>query len=102
MNTSILFPEILHYGEGMDASPTSRNDERTALAARLRLAGPELELAAASLASHDEGDEHLDEARVILLDRLHRHSDDFAATAALQTLTTFSAGLRADSLDRKP
>ena len=100
MNTSILFPEILHYHDGMDASPTSRTDERTALAARLRLAGPELERAAASLTSHDEGDERLDEARVILLDRLHRHSDDFAATAALQTLTTFSAGLRADSLDR--
>jgi hypothetical protein len=38
----------------------------------------------------------LDAARRNLLARLSLHSDDFAATTALQALNTFSAGLRTD------
>jgi hypothetical protein len=41
--------------------------------------------------------EDLDAARSLLLDRLYRRSDDFAATAALQALNTFSAGQRFDA-----
>jgi hypothetical protein len=33
----------------------------------------------------------LDAARRVLLDRLSRHSNDFAATSALQALNSFSA-----------
>jgi hypothetical protein len=41
--------------------------------------------------------EDLDAARRVLLDRLSRRSDDFAATTALQALTTYSAGQRFDA-----
>ena len=40
-------------------------------------------------ASVDTGD--LDTARRVLLDRLTRHSNDFAATTALQALNSYSA-----------
>jgi hypothetical protein len=40
-------------------------------------------------AAVDTGD--LDEARRVLLDRLTRHSNDFAATTALQALNSYSA-----------
>ncbi len=42
----------------------------------------------------------LDAARRVLLDRLSRHSNDFAATTALQALNTSAAAERSDaSLD---
>lgn len=41
--------------------------------------------------------EDLDAARWALLGRLSRRSDDFAATAALQALNTYSSGLRLDA-----
>ncbi len=40
-------------------------------------------------AAVDSGD--LDAARRVLLDRLNRHSNDFAATTALQALNSYSA-----------
>jgi hypothetical protein len=43
-------------------------------------------LDAAAVATDD-----LDAARRVLLDRLSRHSNDFAATAALQALNTYAA-----------
>ena len=48
-------------------------------------------LDAASVDRHD-----LDTARRTLLDRLSRHSNDFAATTALQTLNSYTAGQQAD------
>jgi hypothetical protein len=44
----------------------------------------------------------LDTARRSLLARLSSHSDDFAATAALQALNTYSAGLRTDDPSDAP
>jgi hypothetical protein len=44
----------------------------------------------------------LDGARRVLLGRLSRRSDDFAATAALQALNTFSAGRRLDAASDAP
>jgi hypothetical protein len=46
--------------------------------------------------------EDLDAARWLLLDRLFRRSDDFAATTALQALNTFSAGQRFDASTDAP
>jgi hypothetical protein len=43
-----------------------------------------------------------DDARTCLLARLFRRSDDFAATAALQALNTFSAGQRGDHRSDAP
>jgi hypothetical protein len=48
----------------------------------------------------DVGD--LDDARTRLLERLFRRSDDFAATAALQALNTFSAGQLGDQFSDAP
>ncbi len=48
----------------------------------------------------DAGD--LDAARASLLKRLTRRSDDFAATAALQALNTYSAGQRSDADSAAP
>ncbi len=39
----------------------------------------------------------LDAARRVLLDRLSRHSDDFAATTALKALNTYTAEQPADA-----
>ena len=46
--------------------------------------------------------EDLDAARRVLLGRLSRRSDDFAATAALQALNTYSAGQRHDAPSDAP
>jgi hypothetical protein len=46
--------------------------------------------------------EDLDAARGVLLDRLSRRSDDFAATTALQDLNTYVAGRRLDALSDAP
>ena len=46
--------------------------------------------------------EDLDAARWVLLDRLTRHSDDFAATTALQALNTYYAEHRAASPSDAP
>jgi hypothetical protein len=46
-------------------------------------------------AAVDTGD--LDEARRVLLDRLTRHSNDFAATTALQALNSYAANAPAKS-----
>jgi len=48
------------------------------------------------------GTADLDAARSVLLDRLSRHSDDFAATTALQALNTYTADERADALSDAP
>jgi hypothetical protein len=42
----------------------------------------------------------LDEARRVLLDRLTRHSNDFAATTALQALNSYSADAPTKDADR--
>jgi hypothetical protein len=39
----------------------------------------------------------LDAARRVLLDRLTRHSNDFAATTALRALTRYSGEVQADA-----
>jgi hypothetical protein len=39
------------------------------------------------------GTDDLDAARRVLLDRLSRHSNDFAATTALKALNTYTAGV---------
>ena len=44
----------------------------------------------------------LDLARRTLLGRLSSHADDFAATAALQALNRYSAGLRTDDPSDAP
>ncbi len=44
----------------------------------------------------------LDTARRTLQARLSSHSDDFAATAALQALNTYTAGLRTDDPSGAP
>jgi hypothetical protein len=44
----------------------------------------------------------LDLARSVLLDRLFRRSDDFAATAALQALNTYVSGQRFDTPSNAP
>jgi hypothetical protein len=44
----------------------------------------------------------LDSARRTLLARLSSHADDFAATAALQALNRYSAGLRTDDPSDAP
>jgi hypothetical protein len=44
----------------------------------------------------------LDRARRTLLARLSSHADDFAATAALQALNRYSAGLRTDNPSDAP
>ena len=54
-------------------------------------------LDAAAVATGD-----LDVARRVLLDRLFRHSNDFAATTALRALNTFSAEQHADALSAAP
>jgi hypothetical protein len=74
----------LSSGRGSGAA----DQERIGLAVALRAAG---------LAVDD-----LDEARALLLGRLSRHSDDFAATTALQALNTFSAGQRSDAHPAAP
>jgi len=57
----------------------------------------DLALDAATVGTHD-----LDAARHLLIDRLSRHSNDFAATTALQALNTYSAALRADAPSDAP
>jgi hypothetical protein len=72
-------------------------DARARLAVVLRSAGPDLWEPATLLVApdHDAGERRacLDDARALLLARLHHHSDDFTATAALKALDTYSAGL---------
>jgi hypothetical protein len=46
--------------------------------------------------------EDLDAARWVLLDRLSRRSDDFAATTALQALNTYVSGQRFDAPSDAP
>jgi hypothetical protein len=46
--------------------------------------------------------ENLEAARLVLLDRLSRRSDDFAATAALQALNAYVAGQRLDAPSDAP
>jgi hypothetical protein len=46
--------------------------------------------------------EDLDAAQRVLLGRLSRRSDDFAATAALQALNTYFAGQRLDAPSDAP
>jgi hypothetical protein len=48
------------------------------------------------------GTDDLDRARGILLDRLSRHADDFAATTALQALNRFDAGAVVDAQSAAP
>jgi hypothetical protein len=48
------------------------------------------------------GTDDLDAARRVLLDRLSRHSNDFAATTALQALDTYSAEQHADTASDAP
>jgi hypothetical protein len=54
-------------------------------------------LDAAAVATGD-----LDAARSVLLDRLFSHSDDFAATTALQALNAVVAGERQDARSDAP
>lgn len=64
------------------------------LAASLRSGGPELEQTARELAAHgDQSGAILDRARSRLLRRLHRSSDDFAATRALQAVNAATVRL---------
>jgi len=69
-------------------------DSHTGPAEQHRL---EVALRDASVANED-----LDAARRVLLGRLSRRSDDFAATAALQALNTYSAGQRLDAPSDAP
>jgi hypothetical protein len=62
--------------------PGAVDEERIGLAIAFRAAGLDVD--------------DLDTARAVLLGRLSRRSDDFAATAALQALNTFSARQRSD------
>jgi hypothetical protein len=48
------------------------------------------------------GGDDLDRARSVLLDRLSRHSNDLAATAALQALNRYDAGALVDAQSRTP
>ena len=57
----------------------------------------EIALRGASVSADD-----LDAARRVLLGRLSRRSDDFAATTALQALNTYSAGHRLDAPSDAP
>ena len=57
----------------------------------------EAALQAASVSTED-----LDAARRVLLVRLSQHSDDFAATRALQALNAYCAGLRLDARSDAP
>ena len=57
----------------------------------------EIALRGASVSADD-----LDAARRVLLGRLSRRSDDFAATTALQALNTYSAGQRLDAPSDAP
>ena len=57
----------------------------------------ELALRDASVSTAD-----LDAARRVLLARLARRSDDFAATGALQALNTYAAGQRLDAPSDAP
>jgi hypothetical protein len=75
-------------------SSESVRDSETGREERSRL---DVALGAAAV---DAGD--LDAARWLLLDRLSRRSDDFAATAALQALNTYSAGQRFDAPSDAP
>jgi hypothetical protein len=75
-------------------SPGPERRSGAAAEERMRLDGA---LHAAGLDVDD-----LDAARASLLGRLTRRSDDFAATAALQALNTFSAGQRSDADSAAP
>jgi hypothetical protein len=55
-----------------------------------------------ALRAADLDPRRLDDARRSLLARLSAHSNDFAATTALQALNTFSAGQRADEHSDAP
>lgn len=68
--------------------PATARDERRQL---------DLTLGAAGVDAED-----IDAARWVLHDRLARHSDDFAATTALQALNSYSAGRRADAASDAP
>jgi hypothetical protein len=68
-------------------SDTGRK-ERDQLDAALRAAGVDAD--------------DLDTTRRVLLTRLSRHSDDFAATGALQALNVFSAGQLTDAPSDAP
>jgi len=48
------------------------------------------------------GTDDLEAARSMLLDRLSRHSNDFAATTALKALNTYTAAERSDALSGSP
>jgi hypothetical protein len=67
-------------------------EERARLVVALRNAGPDLE---PMLITNDQQTtlrvDCLDDARTVLLARLHRRSNDFSATTALKALDTFSA-----------
>ena len=69
-------------------------DSHTGPAEQHRL---EVALRGASVSNED-----LDAARRVLLRRLSRRSDDFAATEALQALNTYSAGQRLDAPSDAP
>lgn len=69
-------------------------DSHTGPAERQRL---NVALRGASVSGDD-----LDAARRVLLGRLSRRSDDFAATVALQALNTYSAGQRLDAPSGEP
>ncbi len=47
-------------------------------------------------------DDDLDATRRVLLERLSRHPDDFAATTALQALNVYSAGQLTDAPSDAP
>lgn len=86
--TSNCFLEIARYDR-----PVTR-DSNTGPAERHRL---DVALDRASVDTED-----LDAARGVLLDRLSRRSDDYAATTALQALTAYSAGQLLDAPSDAP
>jgi hypothetical protein len=80
------------FGPQVVAPAEANREELGRLVVALRKAGPDLE------PMFIAGDQQttlrvdcLDDARTVLLARLHRRSNDFSATTALKALDTFSA-----------
>lgn len=95
---SVPNPEVGMIGQPFLASSRGAVDHAPALPPELlssmRRAGPRLSGMATELAAHPDGAPLvLAQARSDLLSRLHRRSDDFAATEALRSLEHYSAHL---------
>ena len=85
------------YRWRMAQHPTSPESSRGSDAGRDERRRLEVAFRAADIGLDD-----LDAGRRCLLARLSLHSDDFAATVALQALNTFSAGQRTDDPSDQP